>query len=370
MMRGLGGMGAPGDDGFYLPADDVRQARIWLPWPRARALQDAVAQIARLVLPFEPVSIVAPPDAAAAARAACGAVAVVPLTAFSLRLRDIGPSFLVDGKGGSAAADWGFDGLGKPREGANTDAGFAHELLGAAEVRRFRAPMKIEGGAFIADGAGTVIALADAVFDPARNPGLSRLEAFAILQKWLGAARVIWLERGLSGDVSTADVRSVAAFLAPGVIALSNAPEGHPDAAILAEARAALARMKDGAGRPLTLVDLHVPPAITHDACVLPLAYTNFLHINGAVLAPTFDAPTDESARDVLGRAFPGRAIIPAPALTLAMHGVSLTSLALPQPARLLQRDRATTLPRSAWTQPVLDEEETLQRYIEMARKD
>jgi len=69
----------------------------------------------------------------------------------------------------------------------------------------------------------------------------------------------------------------------------------------------------------------------------------------------------------VLARAFPGRDIVPVLALELAVHGVSLTSAAIPQPARLLQRDRATTLPRSAWTQSTPGAEDLLQKYIDMA---
>lgn len=356
----------PGDDGFYLPADDARHAQIWLPWPREPDLQKAVARVAQTILRYEPVSLVVSPGAEDVARKACGGVTLVSLRHESARLRDIGPSFLVDGKGGLAAADWGFCGWGGRAE-AGTDSTFAHELLGYAEVRRFRTPLKLENSAFVADGEGTLIALAESVFDTARNPGVTRLEGFAILQRWLGAARVIWLELALPDDLLCTDVRALAAFLAPGVVAASSAPEGHPHAEVLRVARSSLARTKDAAGRALTLIDLCVPPPVTRNGRVLALSYTNFLALNGAVLVPVFGASTDDNALEVLGRAFPGRAIEPVPALDLAAYGVSLTSLALPQAARLLQRGRATTLPRSAWSQPVPDVEAILQKYIDLA---
>lgn len=370
MTQALGATATPSDDGFYFPADDSRHAQMWLPWPREPALQKAVASLARTILRYEPVSLVVTPGDEAAARAACGPVTIVPLAARTARLRDTGPTFLVDGKGGSAAADWGFAGWGGRHGEIGNDGALAHELLGFTEVRRFRTPLKLEGSAFMTDGDGTVIALAETVFDPARNPGVTRLEAFAILQKWLGAGRVIWLEHSMTGDVLCTDVRALTAFLTPGVVAVSCAPEGHPQAETLRETQAILARTKDGTGRPLTLVDMRVPPAVMQDGQPLVLAYTNFVVVNGAVLAPVFDAPTDENALEILGRAFPDRAIVPVPALDLAAHGVSLTSLTLPQPARLLQRDRATTLPRSAWAQPVPDVDALLQKYIDMARKD
>lgn len=366
MTGAAGASTTPGDDGFYLPADDARHAQMWLPWPNGAELQKAVARVAQVVAKYEPVSLIVSPGAEDAARKACGPVTIVSLRHGSARLRDIGPSFLLDGKGGLAAVDWGFGGWGG-RAAVGADGTFAHELLGYAEVRRFRTPLKLESSAFTADGEGTVIALAESVFDAARNPGVTRLEGFAILQRWLGAARVIWLELALPDDALCTDVRALAAFLAPGAVAVSTAPEGHPHAEVLRVARAALARTKDAAGRALTLIELCVPPPVTRRARVLPLSYTNFLALNGAVLAPVFDAPTDENALEVLGRAFPGRAIEAVPALDLAAHGVSLTSLALPQPARLLQRDRATTLPRSAWSQPAPDIEAILQKYIDMA---
>ena len=367
MTTPLGATATPSDDGFYFPADDARHAQMWLPWPQEAKLQKIVADLAKKIMRYEPVSLVVAPGEEAAARAACGGVTIVELRLGSPRLRDVGPCFLVDGKGGSAAADWGFSGWGRRAE-AGADGTFAHELLGLTEVRRFRTPLTLESSAFITDGEGTVIALAESVFDQARNPGVTRLEGFAILQKWLGASRVIWVDYALAADTLCTDVRALTAFLAPGIVALSTAPDGHAYAETLRYARAALARSKDAAGRPLTLIELYVPPVkVTEHLPVL--SYTNFLAANGAVFVPVFEASTDENALEVLGRAFPGRVIEAVPALELAQHGVSLTSLCLPQPARLLQRGRATTLPRSAWAQTVPDVDAILQKYIDMAEK-
>lgn len=368
-MTGVRGATAtPSDDGFYLPADDARHAQTWLPWPHEKSLQTAIAALVRVVVAYEPVCLVVAPGEEAGARAACGPVNIVAMKFTSPRLRDTGPSFLVDGKGGSAAADWHFSGWGN-RHSPGHDAAFAHELLGHAEVRRFRTPLSAENSAFVADGEGTVIALAECVFDAARNPGLTRLDAFSILKKYLGAARVIWLEQALPTDAFRTDIRALAAFLSPGLVALASAADDHPFADVLRKTRAALSTAKDAAGRVVKTIELRVPPPVIRDGRALALSYTNFLAINGAVLVPAFGAPTDENATEVFTRAFPGRVIVPVPALELAVHGVSLTSAAIPQPARLLQRDRATTLPRSAWTQPAPDAEDLLQKYIDMAVK-
>lgn len=136
----------------------------------------------RAAAAFEPVALLTAEGEATPARRTFGnyIVDALPLAPRSLRLRDTGPSFLVDGKGRSAAMDWRFDGWGK--RGDAGDAGLAHALLGAAEVRRFRAPLTLEVSTIAADGRGTVLALAASAFDPARNLGLAPLDAFAILK--------------------------------------------------------------------------------------------------------------------------------------------------------------------------------------------
>ena len=75
--------------------------------------------------------------------------------------------------------------------------------------------------------------------------------------------------------------------------------------------------------------------------------------MNGGLLVPAFDAPSDTRAADILAEVFPDRVVRLVPAGVLAESDIPLTSLVLPHPARLLERDRATLLPRSAWSQSV-----------------
>jgi agmatine deiminase len=333
----------PTADAFYLPADGFRLARLWLPWPSAPALQTAVTEILHAAAEFQPVSLLtAPGDEAAARRAFNGDMVVLPR--LSPRLRDIGPTFLVDGKGGGAAVDWRFNGWGG--RGEIADAEFAHALLGASEVRRFRAPLTLEGSSVTADGHGTLLALRKAVFDPARNPDVTELEAFGIFQHWLNVARVIWIDEPHVNDALCTDIRAVAAFTAPGIVAVTESSESTIEN---------LRRVRDASGSTLDLVRLPAAPAA--------FSYTSFLPLNGGLLVPSCDSQSDEKAADILAEQFPDRVIKLVPAAALAAAGISLASLAIPQPARLLERDRATILPRSAWESPVPDVEGFLEKY-------
>ena len=205
-----------------------------------------------------------------------------------------------------------------------------------------------------------MLALAAAAFDPARNPGLAPLDAFAILKGWVGAARVIWIAAAHPADTLLSDLRALASFIAPGLVAVTDS--GAPTFAAVADQ---LTRSRDGRGRPLELLRLPAPP---EDAGLA--SYSNFLPLNGGLLVPAFDAASDARAADMLAEHFPERSVQLVPARELALAGVTLTSLALPHPARLLERDRATVLPRSAWSQPTPDVEGLLQHYIDLAERE
>jgi len=349
---------APAADAFYMPADTCRLARLWLTWSQQPLINEAVVTVARVAAGFQPVTLLSPPGHEKTVRDMCGAgVDVVPLAAASPRLRDTGPTFLIDGKGGAAAVDWRFNGWGERSDAR--DAALAHALLGAAEVRRFRAPLTLEGSSLVTDGRGTFIALSAAIFDPRRNPQLSQLDAFGILQNWLSATRVIWLDDAHPHDVLQCDVRALTAFAAPGM-AIVSAPE---DDAVLVKLTERLARTRDASGAALDIVRL---PRVSAE---MPASYTNFLPLNGSLLVPAFDTADDARACDILANLFPDRSIQPVNALALARAGITLSSIALPQPARLLERDRATVLPRAAWSQPTPDAEALLQHYIELAER-
>jgi agmatine deiminase len=362
----------PRQDGFYLPADDGRLGRVWLPWPGETEanLRTEIAGLAQIISDFAPVSILAAPGDEKNAHDMCRSSAEIEILDHqSSRLRDTGPAFLIDGKGGSAAVDWRFNGWGGRGAFGGADIELAHSLLGIAEVRRFRAPLTVEGSAFVSDGRDTLIALAPAVFDEKRNPNVSRMEAFSIFMYWLGTARVIWLEDAHSADALLCDVRSLAAFIEPGVVAVSAAHDDHPHGESLRKTAERLSKASDARGEALELVTLPTPPPLQTPGAA-PVSYTGFASVNGTVLVPTYDVPADARAADILAGAFENHSVTQVPARALAEAGLSLPSLILPHQARLLERDRATILPRSAWGQEPPDVDALLQKYIDMAEAD
>ena len=265
--------------------------------------------------------------------------------------------------------DWRFNGWGGRGERGAADIELAHSLLGLAEVRRFCAPLTLENSAFTGDGRDTLMALAPAVFDGKRNSHITRMEAFAIFLYWLGTACVIWLEDAHPADELVCDVRALAAFIAPGTVAVSAAHPDNPHGKTLRKTAERLSKAADARGETLELVTLPAPPPLQIPGAA-PLSYTGFVPVNGTVLVPAYDAPADERAVDIFAGAFENHSVIAAPARALAEAGMSLASVILPHCARLLERDRATVLPHSAWGQAPPDLDARLQKYIDMAEAD
>jgi agmatine deiminase len=140
------------------------------------SVRSDVVRVARAIARYEPVSMVARPDQAAGAAAACGSgVDIVQLVNDDLWMRDMGPIFLVNDSGGLAGLDLNFNGWGNKQVHAN-DANIAGELLSLLGLPRFVAPFVSEGGALEVDGEETVMATESSIINANRNPGKTKAQ--------------------------------------------------------------------------------------------------------------------------------------------------------------------------------------------------
>lgn len=363
----------PTDDGFYMPAEWCRHARTWAAWPMTqsgsedqhRALKNELSPILKAIGGYEPVTVLAQTDDKTEIMEQCGRqIDVLNIPHISARLRDTGPTFLVDGKGGSAAVDWQFDGWAGQAESWDKDAVLTHTLLGETEIRRFRAPLTLEGTAFCGDGEGTLIAASSAAMRADRNPGVHKLDVFDILSRWLGVTRVIWVDNDLGEDFGRGEIRRTCAFLAPGHVLVGQMSED-PFRSTLDAIAERLANAEDAHGRRLRVDRI---PIVEVDGNFG--TYTSFYAFNQAILVPQYGLSSDVAAAATVGALFPGRKVINTQAAKLIKSGVSLSSLLQYQPARLLERHKATLLPKSAWQQPAPDYIGLLDQYIERIEKE
>lgn len=283
----------------------------------ARATYVAVA---RRIAEFEPVRMIAHPEHAEDAGRALGpGVEIVPLPTDDSWTRDTAPTFVIDDEGALAGICWRFNAYGGIYTHYEDTAAMARRVCALLGVRAVEAPIVLEGGAVHTDGEGTLLATTEVVLDPCRNPGMTRAEAERILGEHLGAERVIWLTGALDHDNTNGHVDNLACFAAPGVVlALSEDDPSDSQYAALHENLARLRAARDARGRRLKVIELPQPRVRMRDDVLYSPSYLNFYVATGAIVVPLFDDLEDATARDILARAFPGRAVVGVPAWTLA----------------------------------------------------
>jgi agmatine deiminase len=183
-------------------------------------------------------------------------------------------------------------------------------------VRRYVAPLVLEGGSFCVDGEGTLLTTEECLLHPNRNPLLSRERIEQLLGDYLGVDAVVWLGEGHYLDHATdGHVDDVAHFTRPGRVML-HAPSHplHPDHARGRRNARRLADARDARGRELEVVVLDT-------ATPRGIPYLNCYICNGAVIAPVAGTEEDAFALELLRAEYPGREVVPVPATAIFAGG-------------------------------------------------
>src|SRR5258706_12598975 len=92
-------------------------------------------------------------------------------------MRDNGPTFVVDGRGNVAGIDWQWNAWGNNYPEHERDAAVAEAVLAHLGMRRYEAPVGMEGGAIHVDGEGTPSTTESCPLNPNRNPRKAPEEA-------------------------------------------------------------------------------------------------------------------------------------------------------------------------------------------------
>jgi agmatine deiminase len=363
----------PAADGFRMPAEFETHAGCWMAWPErpdnwrdgAGPAQAAFAAVARAIVAVEPVTVAASPAQLQRAQELLPEeVRVVELESDDAWMRDIGPTFVVDGEGERRGVDWEFNAWGGKEGGLypswERDEAVAARLLEVEGAERYRAPLVLEGGSIHVDGEGTVLTTEECLLNSNRNPGLSREQIEAHLRAYLGAEKVVWLGRGVYEDETDGHIDNLACFARPGMVLLTWCDdESDPQHGVSADARRRLETATDARGRHLEVALLPSPGPLTISAEEasgvepspgtqprrpgdrLAASYVNFYLTNGRVVMPLLDERHDEEAAAILRRAFPEREVIGVPAREILLGGGNIHCITQQVPA-IRQAGRAS----------------------------
>ena len=336
----------PRSTGFAMPAEWALHDRCLISWPTAAReywgqfyylAQATHAAVGRAVARFEPVLVIANPGEGGNARSYCGSdnIEVVELPIDDSWIRDNGPYFLLGPDGVRAVADFPFNSWGEKYLPYDKDARVTELLCEHFGVRRFAAPMVLEGGAFTVDGEGTLITTESCLLHPSRNPNLTREEQDEILREYLGVETVIWLKAGRTEATDTdGHIDGVCHFVAPGRVILHLVhEERHPDYENFRENRRRLEEATDARGRRIEILAMDRRTMIDIGGKHLTVTYMNSYQANGGLVVPTAGTVYDDYALERLREVFPEREVVGVPTPVLAYGGGGIHCITQQVPA-------------------------------------
>ncbi len=354
----------PRSDGYFMPPEWALHARTWMLWPErtdnwrlgAKPAQKTFAAVAEAISRFEPVTMgvnhrqfqnarnILPPH-----------IRVVELSSNDAWMRDNGPTFVVDGKGGVRLVDWIFNAWGGLNGGLyfpwDLDDMVAQKVAELEGFDRYRAPLVLEGGSIHVDGEGTLLTTEECLLNENRNPDLSREEIENYLFDHTSVSKIIWLGAGVYNDETNGHVDNIACFLRPGLVALTWTDDHNdPQYPVSKDAYDRLRKAMDAKDRKLEVIKIHQPDPVivapeeaegvdSVDGTLprqagdrMAASYINFYFCNGGAIVPTFNDPHDAPALEMLQKALPDRQIVGVPAREILLGGGNIHCITQQQP--------------------------------------
>ncbi|HEX2424409.1 MAG TPA: agmatine deiminase family protein [Actinomycetota bacterium] len=319
-------MSTPRDDGLSMPAEFAPHAATYMEWPTRVELWGDLfeqakldyAEVANAIAAFEPLVMVTDPDQADEARSFLTArVEILPIPIDDSWMRDNGPIFVTDGDGGIALVQFRFNSWGEKFLPYDRDADVPKHVAEHIGMRRYEAPMVLEGGSFFVDGEGTLFTTEQCLLNPNRNPSMTRQQIEETLRAYLGVDAVIWLGEGHSTDRDTdGHIDGVLQVVRPGLVMLlapadPQDPDQEPGADNVRRLRAA----RDARGRAIEVIAFD--PGVPNG-----LSYMNFYLCNGGAIVPVVGREEeDEPALGQIRAAFPDREVVVVPGWTIHEGG-------------------------------------------------
>jgi len=312
----------PFDFGYRMPAEWERHEGTWLAWPKnaetfpgksLESVRGAFVKIIDALCTGERVHLLV--DDEGAERTVLSSVRSRENLVFhriksaDVWTRDYGPIFAVDG--GIAATKWEFNAWGSKYDDLKPDNETGRLIARSSGVPIFETGLVLEGGSVDVNGRGVILTTKQCLLNSNRNPGVSAASIEAALREYLGATKVIWLDRGVAGDDTDGHVDDVARFVNEDTVMCMVEPdetdENHGPLKSNFELLEASATSE---GRKLRVVPIQMPEPIEEECGRLPASYANFYIGNKVVLVPTFRDEADSKALSALEKVFTGRTVI------------------------------------------------------------
>ncbi|CCQ12085.1 Agmatine deiminase [Pseudoalteromonas luteoviolacea B = ATCC 29581] len=229
--------------------------------------------------------------------------------------RDHGPLTTANAHGELCIKDFIFNGWGNKFDAKNDNA-INRQLVEqvANPTAHYKAiDFVLEGGGVEINEHGVLLATSECLFNPNRNPNLSKDQIESVLKEELGANSFLWVDYGyLAGDDTDSHIDTLVRF-APNntlvYVQCDDENDEHFDA--LQKMEKQLESFCTAQGEPYNLIPLPWPNAcFDSDGERLPATYANYLILNKTVLVPVYGDEMDGFALGQIQQAHPERTVI------------------------------------------------------------
>ena len=332
----------PKADGFRMPGEFEPQQQIFMIWPErpdnwrdgGKPAQKAFADVAKAISEFaEMTMLVSASQYQVARKVLPPQIRVIEMSSNDSWVRDCGPTFVINDKGGIRGVDWKFNAWGGLFDGLyfpwDQDDLIARKICDMERIDTYRTEdFVLEGGSIHVDGEGTVMTTEMCLLSPGRNPHMSREQIENMLKDHLNIEKVIWVKDGIDPEETNGHIDDVACFVRPGEVACiwtDNKEDPFYETCI--EAYKTLEEATDAKGRKLKVHKLTMPevpvtikgdfaidevegtiPREDGDICIA--SYMNFLIVNDGVIVPQYGDRLDGLALEQIRDMFPDKKVV------------------------------------------------------------
>jgi agmatine deiminase len=337
----------PVKDGFRMPAEFAMHECCYLAWPttnhvwydNAKPAQSAFKEVAVAISKFENVKLCVSLERYYEARAILPKeIELIKLPYDDAWMRDIGPTFLTNGKE-IRGIYWKFNSWGGFLPSWKKDEKVAEKILQIENLPVYKTDMVFEGGSIHVDGEGTLITTEECLLNPNRNHKLSKLKIEKMLSEYLNIKKIIWLKKGLYLDETSGHVDNLCCFVRPGEVALVwTNDKSDPQYLISNEAFKSLKKVTDAKGRKLKIHKISQPKPMfmtkketegiseygkkyNFEGKRLAASYLNFYIANKGIIMPSFDDPNDDKAKKIIQKIFPEYKVVQVKARNIVLGG-------------------------------------------------
>jgi agmatine deiminase len=332
--------------GFRLPAEWEPHAATWIGWPHQKEdwpgkitpILWVYAEIVRYLARGEKVRIIvqSKEHQQRALKHLKAVEADLKQIEFFIKktdrswLRDSGPAFVKNEKE-VALVDFNFNAWAKYKNYKN-DRQIPQMISERLKVKRFAAPITLEGGSIDINGKGTLITTEECLMDPkvqVRNKGYTKKDYEKVFKEYLGITSTIWLGKGIAGDDTHGHVDDLCRFVNKDTVVIVK--EENERDVNFTPLQENIERLKSY--RALKTIFLPMPSPVVFKGIRLPASYANFYISNTHVLVPTFNDPKDYKALGIIADLFPDRVVTGIHAVDLVWGLGTIHCLTHEQPA-------------------------------------